>query len=147
MSALTGGTATGLMSVMAGCSGNLMPPPSQEVCFELEPPTTTVVHTHESSSYTNEVYLDEAGCGRVFTYDYPQGLRFSAPGHCASELESDSWDSRVVVTLQPLPCPRPDQGIPDMGVVPDQGLTDAGTEDAGATDQGPDGATDAGDGG
>jgi hypothetical protein len=130
---LTAVTTTGVVSLMTGCtSGNLVPPPSYEVCFD--PPTAYAVATRSYSDYTDRVFLDERGCGRVWQYDYPQGLRVSSRDHCTRETSlEEALANGGVVVLSPLPCPVQDLGVPDQGIAPDQGVADAG-QDAGTHD-------------
>lgn len=133
---LVGSTAT-VVSVMAGCSGNLMPPPSQEVCFHLEPPTATV-ETVGYGNYIERVYLDEEGCGRVYGPGYMDVVRVSHSGYCPVETDLAALlATDGVVTLAPLPCAAPDMGVRDMGAPQEQGVSDGGPSDGG-----PDAASD-----
>lgn len=105
-----------------GQCGNLVPPPSYELCFE--PTTAQVFNIEAGFDYRRRVELDEYGCGLV-RGDYDDELEASAEGFCTLRSTFEHLRDGQRVSLTPGMCPVPDLGVPEQGVPEDQGALDA----------------------
>lgn len=130
----------GVASLMTGCtSGNLVPPPSIEYCFDVEP-ATALVYNASYGSARDYVPLDQNGCARLEVYSE---VYVTAPGFCEELVYlQDLAGEPIQLSLSPAPCT--DLGVPppppDLGTGGDLGLPG----DQGSLDQGPMNAADIG---
>ena len=131
---LLSGTTFGAVSMLGGLTcGNLVPPPSERVCFDVSPRSAEVLQ------YGYASWRSDDGCYRLESY---RDVEVSAPHYCPETFSVYELRSVGQVTLSPAPCidgggpsidagaVGTDSGSPTDAAVPDADVGDAGSQDA-----------------